>query len=146
MTAFATTADVAGTWRTLNAEQTAYAQLLLNAAELWIRGKVPGIDDNSVAAHIVSIEVVRAALQRDAFGGAPSGKQTRGGKTDEWTTARTATVEELARTLVFSDYHLQLLGLWQPSGPSYLMGDRYAMPDMIRLPGANVYNEPPYFP
>ncbi|MFI5542092.1 hypothetical protein ACIA5H_37625, partial [Nocardia sp. NPDC051900] len=101
-TPFATTDDVQSTWRTLNTEQTAYAELLLQAAAIWIYNRVPGIDPSSPAAKIVSIEVVRAALQRDVFDGAPSGKITRGNRSDEWTGARTATVEQLARTLVFS--------------------------------------------
>ncbi len=82
-----------------------------------------------MAARIVSIEVVRAALQRDVFNGAASGKITRGGRTDEWSLSRTATVEQLARTLVFSEYHEQLLGLWKPTGPRYAMGSTSPGPD-----------------
>lgn len=134
---FASTDDVSGTWRTLNGEQTAYAQLLLEAAYVWITGKcaAAGIAVPTTAAKIVSIEVVRAALQRDCFNGAPSGRVTRGSRSDEWTTARTATVEELARTLIFSEYHLNLLGLFQPTGPTYAMGSRSMGPDPIILFG-----------
>ncbi|KZM70761.1 hypothetical protein [Nocardia terpenica] len=132
---FASVADVQSTWRALTPEQAAYAGLLLQAAAVWIYGKLPGIDPVSPAARIVSVEVVRDALQRDVFEGAPSGKITRGSRSDEWTTARTATVEELAHTLVFSEYHLNLLGLFQPTGPRYAMGSRTRGPDPIRLFG-----------
>lgn len=143
-TPFATTTDVQNSWRTLNTQQTDYAGLLLQAAALWITGKLPAIDPGSVAAHIVSIEVVRAALQRDVLDGVPSGKTTRGSRSDEWTNVRTATLEELARTLVFSEYHLNLLGLFQPTGPRYVMGSQSAGPDPIRLPAVDF--EPPSSP
>ncbi|MEV6258077.1 hypothetical protein AB0L97_32965 [Nocardia sp. NPDC051911] len=140
-TPFATTSDVQSTWRTLNTTQTAYAELLLQAAALWICQRLPNIAPDSPAAKIVSIEVVRAALQRDQLDGVPSGKRTRGTRSDEWTGARTATIEELARTLVFSQYHHELLGLRQPSGPRYAMGNRYSTPDPIALPGRGVLGE-----
>lgn len=128
---FAAISDVVPTWRTLTDEQTAYATLLLQAAALWIYNRVPNIAPDSPAAKIVSIEVVRAALQRDQLDGVPSGKRTRGSRSDEWTNVRTATVEELAQTLVFSQYHYALLGIRQPSGPQYAMGNRYGTPDPI---------------
>ncbi|MEU6582820.1 hypothetical protein [Nocardia sp. NPDC046763] len=136
-TTFASTDDVQNSWRTLNAQQLNFAGLLLQAAALWITGKcqAASIPVPATAAHIVSIEVVRAALQRDMLDGVPSGKTTRGDRSDEWTNVRTATLEELARTLVFSEYHLQLLGLFQPTGPRYLMGNRYSTPDPIIIPG-----------
>ncbi|MGW0052047.1 hypothetical protein [Nocardia nova] len=135
---FADISDVVPTWRTLTDAQTAYGNLLLQAAALWIRNRLPDIAPDSVAAKIVSIEVVRAALQRDQLDGVPSGKKTRGSRSDEWTNVRTATLEELARTLVFSEYHYQLLGIRQPSGPRYAMGDRYSTPDPIILQGRNI--------
>ncbi|GAB3211341.1 hypothetical protein [Nocardia tengchongensis] len=126
-------------WRTLNAQQLNFAGLLLQAAALWITGKcqAANIPVSTAAAKIVSIEVVRAALQRDKLDGVPSGKTTRGDRSDEWTNVRTATLEELARTLVFSEYHQQLLGLWQPTGPRYAMGNRYGTPDPVILPGVD---------
>lgn len=130
---FATHAQVEGTWSVLDAAQREYADLLLRAAAFWIRSKVASIADDNAAAQVVSIEVVRAALQRDLFGGAESGTQTRGGKTDTWSRARTATVAELADTLVFSDFHRQLLGLAPATGAVYRMGDRTPDPDPITV-------------
>ncbi|MFD6357940.1 hypothetical protein [Nocardia tengchongensis] len=126
-------------WRTLNAQQLDFAGLLLQAAALWITGKcqAANIPVSTAAAKIVSIEVVRAALQRDQLDGVPSGKTVRGDRSDEWTNVRTATIEELAQTLVFSEYHQQLLGLWQPTGPRYAMGNRYGTPDPVILPGVD---------
>lgn len=140
-TPFAITDDVQGTWRTLTDTQIDYAELLLQAAALWITTKCQqaGIAPNALAAHIVSIEVVRAALQRDRLDGVPSGKTTRGDRSDEWTNVRTATIEELARTLIFSEYHLQLLGLFQPTAPRYAMGSVSRGPDPIRLPGTGTW-------
>lgn len=135
MTAFAQTTDVSATWRTLNAAQTAYASLLLDAAALWIRNKKPGIADGDPAARIVSIQVVRDALQRDVFGGSPSGTRTYGKKTESWTTARTATIAELAQTLVFGPYQLQLLGIFQPTGPRGQFGNARPAVDPIVIAG-----------
>ncbi|OXR46669.1 hypothetical protein B7C42_01644 [Nocardia cerradoensis] len=132
---FAQVTDVTSTWRTLSDAQIAYANLLLQAAALWIRNRLPNIESDSPAAKIVSIEVVRAALQRDQLDGVPSGKKTRGSRSDEWTNVRTATIQELAQTLVFSQYHYQLLGIRQPSGPRYGMGSGLRGPDPIRLRG-----------
>jgi hypothetical protein len=145
-TPFATTTDVQSSWRTLTTTQTNYAALLLQAAAWWITGKwaQSGVNPNPDVAKIVSIEVVRAALQRDVLDGVPSGKITRADRSDEWTNVRTATLEELARTLVFSQYHLELLGLWQPTGPRYVMGDQRWTPDPIRLPATDIYNWWPY--
>lgn len=137
---FAEVTDVQSSWRTLTDVQTTYANLLLQAAAIWIYNRLPNIDPSSVAAKIVSIEVVRAALQRDQLDGVPSGKKTRGSRSDEWTNVRTATIEELAQTLVFSEYHYALLGIRQPSGPRYSMGSRYPGPDPIRLPGCGWMN------
>lgn len=136
MTAFATTTDVSGTWRALSAAETAYADLLLDAAAVWIRGRKPGIADDDAAARIVSIEVVRSALQKNKLEGLNTYTRTVGGRTESWTGARTATAEELARTLEFSQYHQQLLGIWKPTGPRYTMGNAYRPVDEIRLPGS----------
>lgn len=138
MTAFATSTDVSSTWRTLTTEQAAYATLLLDAAALWIRGRVPGIAADSAAAKSVSIQVVRDALQRDVFGGATAGTHTVGNRSDSWITSRTASVEELSRTLVFSAYHLELLGLFPANrGPRGTFGDRRLGVDPIVVTGCN---------
>jgi hypothetical protein len=135
MAAFASNTDVSGTWRALSDAETAYADLLLDAAALWIRNRLPGILDSDPAARIVSIEVVRAALQKNKLEGLNTYTRTVGGRTESWTGARTATSEELARTLEFSEYHQQLLGIWKPkAGPRYTMGNAYCGVDPIRLP------------
>lgn len=133
-TPFAEVTDVQSTWRTLTDVQTAYAGLLLQAAAVWIYNRLPNIDPASPAAKIVSIEVVRAALQRDQLDGVPSGKTTRGSRSDEWTNVRTATIEELAQTLVFSEYHYSLLGIRQATAASFRMGSQFPGPDPIILP------------
>lgn len=129
---FASVDDVAGVGDPLTGNDAAYASLLLQAAALLITGKKPGIAPDDPAAKIVSIQLVRDAMDKRRFKGAPSGRVTRGSRSDEWTTARTATIEELARTLILSEYHLNLLGLWQPTGPRYVMGSRDPGPDPIR--------------
>ncbi|WP_063039719.1 hypothetical protein [Nocardia pseudovaccinii] len=144
MAAFATYTDVQNTWRTLTTPQTAYCNLLLDAAALWIRNRKPNIADDDPAAKSVSIQVVRDALQRDLFGGTSAGTHTVGNRSDSWTLSRTATLEELARSLVFVDYHYELLGLAPAHGPRGAFGNRYPGPDPITLPGASRFGPCPW--
>ncbi len=130
--AFATLADIQANWRPdhggpLLPEECGWAQTLLNQAGIWIRGRKAAagqtIADGDPAARIVSIDVVRAALRRDEFPGVHSGTHTVDGRSDTWSGTRNATVEDIARTLVFSDYQWQLLGLWGPTEPVATFGN-----------------------
>lgn len=132
--AFASLADIEANWQPdrggpLLPQENAWAQSLLNQAGLWIRGRKAQagqtISDGDPAARIVSIDVVRAALRRDGFPGIHSGTHTVDGRSDSWSGPRTATTDDIARTLVFSDYQRQLLGLWGPTEPVGTFGNAH---------------------
>ncbi|MDG3012150.1 hypothetical protein G4X40_18570 [Rhodococcus sp. D2-41] len=131
MDPFATPDDVEATWRPLSAVERSWAGLLLTAAALWIRGRKPGIDAADPAAKIVSIGVVRSALERNQFEGRGSWSKTVGPRTES---GAAADPTRLAEMLDFTESHLQLLGLWKPTGPRAFFGDRSPGVDPIRLP------------
>lgn len=113
--------EVVRGWLDLETDQRADAELLIAAAEQWIRdpGRRPDIDDNDPLGKRVVIEVVRAAIGPPAeFTNHTSYTDTMG----PWTTA--GTLATPAGTLVFTEAHAQLLGITSTAGPSWHFGDQ----------------------
>ncbi|MGU3587430.1 hypothetical protein ACLBYD_30345 [Rhodococcus sp. C26F] len=104
-------------WRQLSATETIWAEQLIASASKWIRKHKPTIDDDDPDARFVVIEVVRAALTAAKHAGHVSYTKTVGGVT------RSGTLVNPGRSLVFTPYHYQLLGISQSAKPSWTFGD-----------------------
>ncbi|QIX48934.1 MULTISPECIES: hypothetical protein [Rhodococcus] len=104
-------------WRPLSATETIWAEQLIASASQWIRKHKPTIDDGDPDARFVVVEVVRAALTAAKHAGHVSYTKTVGGVT------RSGTLVNPGRSLVFTPYHYQLLGISQAAKPSWTFGD-----------------------
>jgi len=116
----ATADDITRGWLDLDDEQSEDAELLIAAAEQWIRdpARRPDIADDDPLGKRVVIEVVRAAIAPPAeFTGHTSYTDTMG----PWTTA--GTLATPAGTLVFTTGHAQLLGIAITPAPRWHFGD-----------------------
>lgn len=138
--AFATTADVANNWAVFKtAQDEAWCQSLLDQAGVWITQKLTAVGKSIAAgdprAWLVSVDVVRAAMSRAQYPGIHGGTHLVDGRSDTWSAPRTATVDDIARTLVFTDYHLQLLGLFAPTAPVGQFGNALRPVDPIIIGG-----------
>ncbi|WP_040853809.1 hypothetical protein [Nocardia niigatensis] len=138
--AFATTTDVANNWCTFKstADQK-WCQSLLDAAGMWITQRFASIGQTIALTDprgfIVSVDVVRAAMERAQYPGIHSGTHLVDGRSDSWSGPRTATTDDAARTLVFAPYHEQLLGLFKPTQPVGQFGNAMRPVDPIVLGG-----------
>ncbi|WP_280410693.1 hypothetical protein [Nocardia asiatica] len=113
--------DVARGWLDLDTDQRADAELLIAAAEQWIRhpDRRPDVPEDDPIAKRVVLEVVRTALAPPAeFTGHTSYSDTMG----PW--AQSGTLATPAGTLVFTEAHAQLLGITSTAGPSWHFGDQ----------------------
>ena len=119
MADFVTVPDVATGWRPLSGTEQVWAEQLIAAASLWIRdpNRRPDIADNDPGARFVVTEVVRAALTAAKHAGHVSYSKTVGGVT------RSGTLVNPGRSLVFTEYHHQLLGISRSAKPSWTFGD-----------------------
>jgi hypothetical protein len=120
--ALATADEVARGWLTLSDDRRADAELLIAAAEAWIRdpARRPDIDDDDPIGKRVVIEVVRSALSVPAeFTGHTSYSKTVG----PW--SRSGTVPTPAGVLVFTEQHEQMLGVTSAAMPGGEFGNPY---------------------
>ncbi|MFE3060709.1 hypothetical protein [Nocardia sp. NPDC059239] len=118
--ALATVDEVARGWRPLDTEERADAELLLAAAEAWIRDPShrPDIVDGDVIAKRVVVEVVRSALAPPAdFAGHTSYSDGMG------PFAQSGSVPTPAGQLVFTAAHADMLGIAAQTAPAWYFGD-----------------------
>nr|WP_067573687.1 hypothetical protein [Nocardia acidivorans] len=123
--ALATVDEVARGWRPLDTDERADAELLLAAAEAWIRdpSRRPDILDVDPIAKRVVIEVVRTALAPPAdFTGHTSYSDGMG------PFAQGGTVPTPAGQLVFTAAHADLLGIAAQASPVWYFGDSVRRP------------------
>lgn len=138
--AFATPTDIANNWCTFAtiADQQ-WCQTLLNEAGMWITQRFTSIGQSIALSdprgYIVSIDVVRAAMERAKYPGIHSGTHVVDGRSDSWSGPRTASTDDTARTLVFSPWHEQLLGLFKSTQPAGQFGNAMRPVDPIILGG-----------
>jgi hypothetical protein len=138
--AFATPVDVANNWCTFKtAADQQWCQSLLDEAGIWITGKFASLGQTIALSdprgYIVSVDVVRAAMERAKYPGIHSGTHLVDGRSDTWSGPRTASTDDTARTLVFSPYHEQLLGLFAPTRPAGQFGNALRPVDPIIIGG-----------
>lgn len=119
--------DVMRGWRTLDADEQADAQLLIDAAIAWLRDpdRRPDIADEDPIAKRIVIEVVRSAMSVSSdFHGHTSYTDTMG----PWTQA--GTLATPVGTLMFTAAHERMLGISSQPQPRGEFGD----PDGYRYP------------
>ncbi|MEU6580664.1 hypothetical protein [Nocardia sp. NPDC046763] len=138
--AFAAPSDVSNNWCTFKSQaDQQWCQTLLDAAGLWITNRFAAIGQtiplSDPRGFIVSIDVVRAAMERAKYPGIHSGTHLVDGRSDSWSGPRTATTDDAGRTLVFTPYHEQLLGLFKPTQPVGQFGNVMRPVDPIILGG-----------
>lgn len=114
---FATSDDIEQNWRPLTSADKSWATLLLGAAERWIRGKVPGIADDDQAAKVVSIAVVRNALQPGEHAGHVSYSKTLGPR------SRAGTLSNPDAALTWLPWMKEQLGISTTAQPRATFGD-----------------------
>ncbi|MDF3309757.1 hypothetical protein P3H15_32585 [Rhodococcus sp. T2V] len=119
MADFVTVPDVVTGWRPLSAVEGPWAAQLIATASRWIRDpkRRPDIADDDPDAQFVVIEVVRAALTAAKHAGHVTYSKTVGGVT------RAGTLVNPGRSLVFTEYHHQILGISRSAKPSWTFGD-----------------------
>ncbi|MFD3748333.1 hypothetical protein [Nocardia sp. NPDC058633] len=118
--ALITADDVVKGWLDLDTDQRADAELLIAAAEQWIRdpSRRPDISDDDPIGKRVVLEVVRAALGPPAeFAGHLAYVDRMG----PWSTE--GTLATPAGTLVFTAAHADLLGISLGPAPRWYFGD-----------------------
>lgn len=115
--AFVYPGELAAAWRPLSEAEEVWAGLLLAAAAVWIREKVPGVADDSLAARVVSIDVVRTALETGKTPGHLSYSRTVGA------TAKSGTLAVAAGSLTWTDWHREQLGIRTRPLPVGSFGD-----------------------
>lgn len=123
--ALATVEEVVRGWRPLDTDERADAELLISAAEAWIRdpSRRPDIADGDVQAKRVVIEVVRAALAPPAdFVGHTSYSDGMG------PFAQSGSVPTPAGMLVFTAAHADMLGIATAPAPVWNFGDEARRP------------------
>lgn len=113
---FANVEELTENWRPLSGPERARATQLLGAAGRWIRRKLPGIAADDPDAKLVSIEVVRTALDTADYAGHLSYSRTVGGISGSGTLANPGAL------LVFTDSHRELLGLPTSESPTMPLG------------------------
>ncbi|GAB4582619.1 hypothetical protein [Nocardia sp. IFM 10818] len=116
----ATADDIALGWLPLDTEERARAEVLIAAAEAWIRHPLrrPDILDNDAIGKNVVVEVVRAAMAPPAeFTGHIAYSDTMG----PW--ARSGTLATPAGTLQFLAVHERMLGISSAPQPAAGFGD-----------------------
>lgn len=104
-TSFATVDDVGAGWRALSEQDRINVRLLLDAAAMWIRNRVPDIADDHPGARFVSIDVVRSAMEAGANRGMSSFSKTIG----PW--SKSGTLINPSGALTFTVMHRELLGI-----------------------------------
>lgn len=114
---FATSDEIEQNWRPLTTTEKSWATLLLGAAERWIRGKAPGIADGDPAAKIVSIAVVRNALQPGDHAGYSSFSKTLGPR------SKSGTLANPDAALTWLPWMKEQLGISAAAQPRATFGD-----------------------
>ncbi|WP_433592313.1 hypothetical protein [Nocardia sp. CA-145437] len=130
--ALATADDVALGWKVFTADERQRAELLIAAAEAWIRdpSRRPDIVDGDPIGKNVVVEVVRAAMAVPAgFAGHTAYAETMG------PFARSGTLATPAGVLQFLKAHEDMLGITTAPMPSGSFGDppgyRYPPPGAV---------------
>ncbi|USC16222.1 phage Gp19/Gp15/Gp42 family protein [Rhodococcus sp. 11-3] len=117
MADFVNTDDIESGWRPLTSTEKIWAEQLIASASKWIRNRKPDLAEDDPDAQFVVIEVVRAALTAAKYAGHASYAKTVGGVT------RSGTLVNPGRSLVFTEFHYQLLGISQVAAPKFTFGD-----------------------
>lgn len=117
MADFITTDNITSGWRPLSTTELVWAEQLIASASKWIRDRKPAIADDDPDAKFVVTEAVRAALTAARHAGHVSYSKTVGGVT------RSGTLVNPGRSLDFTEFHHQLLGISQVATPRYTFGD-----------------------
>lgn len=114
---FAEVSELTEMFRPLTGREEAWADLLLQAAAVWIKEQRPGIADDSLPAKVVSLDVVRTALETGKYTGHVSYSRTVGA------TAKSGTLAAAAGSLTWTDWHKEQLGISVRATPVGYFGD-----------------------
>lgn len=113
---FANVEELKQNWRPLSEQEAVWATQLLDAAGRWITRKRPDIAPGDPDAKLVSIDVVRTALNTAEHAGRVSYSWTVGA------TSGSGTLANPGALLDFTDFHRELLGITTSKSPTTALG------------------------
>lgn len=117
-TRFVETDAVESGWRVLTSTEKHWAEQLLDAVGMWIRGKVDDVDAKQDAAEFVSIDTVRGALAPGTQLGMAAFSKTIG----PW--SKSGTLVNPLGHIAITKFHKELLGISDTSVPLYQFKDQ----------------------
>lgn len=114
---FLTIEELGLLWQPIAEPQKPLASLLLETADGWIRTRAPHIQDDSPAAKLVVLQVVRSAMTSGTLAGHVSYSKAIG----PW--SKSGTLANPEGYLKFTDEHYALLGIVKSGEPHWYFGD-----------------------